>query len=168
MSAYGGGPKWKTPPDMHGQWAAAWRQRCYERTDDPRMQATVDSWLVRSPMSHPFWWWYAVYLVHLRPAEGLGPPKLGFPEATHELGVIALNPGHKVPDPANTPPDSLCYLTPMDHCWQMQAESDEHARSVAEMFVRSAVEEGISLDQDLRRYWFDRLLALGIRVERRI
>lgn len=68
-------------------------ERC-EHGDDPATAHIVGSWLITAPQFHPLWTQYLISAVRLDasgdPAQP--PPHLFFPEATHELLVLTLDP----------------------------------------------------------------------------
>lgn len=56
-------------------------------------RATIGVWMLWCPGQSPFWDLYRLSAVHLRPIEGQQyEPKLWYPEATHEIQLVALNP----------------------------------------------------------------------------
>lgn len=61
----------------------------------PDTAETVCSWVITSPIWHPAWSQYNLFVVRLRfGVPGFPDPKLRFVGATHELEVVALNPEH--------------------------------------------------------------------------
>jgi hypothetical protein len=136
------------PPTVPGV-ARAWRLEPAEKL------AGVGQWLVHAPHGHPFWPWYVVQAIHLRPLEGQPPAHVQFPGASHEWLVVALNPEAPLPDvdrwaAPGTPP--IRYLKPVDQCWQFIVASDEQAAQLCEQAVRCIV-QGVSPDQDFRAWW---------------
>lgn len=100
---------------------------------NPRLsgaETTVAWWLLTGSW-HPVWPQFILSVVHLRPVEGAPPAKLHFPGATHELLVVALNPG----DPPKIHSRKILekrglagvggYLTPIDVCHQFTAVDAE-------------------------------------------
>jgi hypothetical protein len=66
----------------------------------PGCTETVAYWLLTAGIYHPLWHQYALAVVRLRDAPGYPPPVLRYPDATHELLVMALDPTSP-DDPAN-------------------------------------------------------------------
>jgi hypothetical protein len=100
--------------------------------DAPRTHATVAHWLLTAPIYHPTWSQYVMYCVRLTydPDPDLPPAKLQFQGATHELGVVALNPEHGPYDEAKMAGytragGGLPFLTPVNHADQYIATDDE-------------------------------------------
>ena len=58
----------------------------------PNAPAQLVSWIITAPGWHRFWDQYMIAIVSLADFPGHEPAKLQYPEATHELLVIALNP----------------------------------------------------------------------------
>lgn len=136
----------RTTPHLQGPTGAAWRKTAMRETN-------VANWIVYVPMAHPFWNWYLVSCVHLRPdpAEPDKPPYISFPGATHEFLFMALNP--EEPLPSLGPKADAQYLTPVDLATQGILQDDQAATRVLELCVRAMVERGISPDQDNRSWW---------------
>lgn len=133
-------------PDVGGPHGSAWEMA--QRTDVDH--AGVGSWLVHAPGYHLAWSWYAVAACHLRISEGLPPPALAFPSATHELQVLALDPEH---EPHPDDPQSMRWLTPPNVVEQFQVASDDDAASLVKSAVVAIVLGSISPDSDFRRAW---------------
>jgi hypothetical protein len=64
------------------------------RENFPDAPAQLVSWIVTAPGWHPLWSQYMIAVVSLADFPDCEPAKLQYPEATHELMVIALNPDH--------------------------------------------------------------------------
>lgn len=56
------------------------------------LPAQLATWIVTAPIWHPLWSQYMIAVVSLADLPDHAPAYLQFPEATHELLVIALNP----------------------------------------------------------------------------
>lgn len=112
---------------------------------------------------HPAWPQFVLIVVHLREQDGEAPPVLAFPGATHELSVMALNPG----DPAkvHTAADFAQggfrgiggWLSPIDVTHQFTA-TDEEMTDLAEMAARACVDGMLNPSTDdareyLREHW---------------
>jgi hypothetical protein len=107
--------------------------------------ATLLWWLITAPAYHPLWSQYVLSVVTLEDVPGTRPATLHFPGATHELGVLALNPGN--------PPERLTaeelqrradagegfsYLLPVNIAHQFTATDDE-MRQLAELACAGVV-----------------------------
>jgi hypothetical protein len=138
-------------PDVIGRWRA-WRVAVDRASPDwaPDHEADCGSWLVDAPGAHPFWWWYVVGCVHLRPMEGVKAPHVQFPGATHEILFCALSP--EKPLPSLDDWKGMAFLEPLDLVHQVIVPSDDDARNLTEMIVRHMV-GGRSPDSDWRSYW---------------
>lgn len=91
---------------------------------------TVCHWLLRAPQAHPLWAQYMMTCVRLRDLPGWPPPHRQFPEATHELFVVALNPEHGPYDAAKVAGyaeqgGGLPFLTPVNIAEQFTAADGE-------------------------------------------
>lgn len=129
-----------------------WRAWAVPIKADEAGHATVGQWLVEAPGAHPFWWWYCVGVVHLRPVEGMPPPVIRFPGASHEIMFVALNPEKPLPDLDDW--KGMSPLHPIDLEHQFIVPDDEAARELGELAVRFML-RGNSPDQDFRQYWRD-------------
>lgn len=152
-SSYGNEPT--VSPDLEG-YGRAWRIEPPASTPEHQKQAGCGQWLVHAPHGHPFWPWYTVQAVHLRPLDGQPPAKVQFPGATHEWLVVALNPEEPLPDVTNwgapgTPP--MRHMEPIDQCVQFIVADDDQARELVELTVKHILLDGVSPDQDFRSYW---------------
>ena len=148
-------------PDLDGPAGRAWRLRDVAEGEGlPDWQGTVALWLVEAPGRHPFWSWWSMAAIHLRPIPGTKPAHVGREGATHEFLWAAL-------DPARSPPlaqlegklEPLPWLTPFDLVHQVVGISDLQAGSVLVDAVRAVVTGGASPDSDFRSWWKDCLDA---------
>ena len=111
----------------------------------PNNSETVCAWLCTLPPWHPAWSQYALMVARLRDVDGLPPPVLQFPGATHELLLVSIDPTTTgQPDPPGLPdlrahdPASFAaamhdtrrgvWLSPVNVAWQMTGTDDEAAR----------------------------------------
>jgi hypothetical protein len=118
--------------------------------------AVLRAVLLHRPDAHPIWHTYLVYIVHLRPLDGLPEPVLAFPDATHEIAIYALDPSCE-PDPAN--PKTLRHLLPVNLSHQLRRRSDVGALAVFAEFVQALSSGALSPDTDCRRAqigWLER------------
>lgn len=118
----------------------------------------ICTWLLYAPDAHPMWAFHLLYAVHLRAQEGLGEPYKEFPDATHEIGVISLNPENQpyteesYTEILRTKGPRELYLTPFDALVQVSA-SDEQAKRVTAYAARSAAYGALIPDSDYREHW---------------
>jgi hypothetical protein len=133
------GKAWKVPRTSAHDEVADWGGDCGQ-------------WLVYDgTRAHPFWWWYVVGCVHLRPLEGQSkPPVVDFPGATHEIMFLALNPEVPLPDLGDW--QGASFLQPADLVRQFIVNDDLQARELCELVVRHIC-DGHSPDVDFRHYW---------------
>lgn len=122
---------------------------------------TVAWWLLTGPW-HPFWSQFVICVVSLKPVERVRPAKLHFEGATHELLVLALDPGNP---PAVHPAERLVaeglafcgYLQPIDVVHQFTA-TDEEMTQLASLAAAACVDGVLSPSTDdsrtlLREAW---------------
>lgn len=108
--------------------------------------ATVCWWLLTGPW-HPVWPQFVLCALRLAPIPGQPDAVLDFPDATHEINVMALDPGqgHRVTihgvDPLETAGLAAVggYLEPIDVHHQFTA-SDEEIEQVADLCARACVD----------------------------
>lgn len=102
--------------------------------------AGIDGWIITAPHAHPLWSQYALAVVSLAEIPGQPDAHRHYPEATHELHVLALNPEHGPYDAARIgPPGTIHYLTPVNIAEQITA-TDDQARRLAELCARAVVD----------------------------
>lgn len=101
------------------------------------MGATVATWFLDCPGQSPAWRHYLLSVVHLRPIKGQEhEPVFQFPGATHEVMVVALDPG-KHPSPTDI--QTWYHLTPVNVAQQLVLEDDEQARKLLHLAARAVV-----------------------------
>lgn len=104
---------------------------------------TVTWWLLQGGW-HPAWSQFVLAVVSLRDVDGYPPAKLHYPGATHELQVLALDPGnpprvHSVPELVEHGIALCGYLQPIDVIHQFIATDDEMTE-LAELLARACVD----------------------------
>lgn len=140
-------------PDMQGPHARAW-----ELPLDPRTPTALSGgWMVHAPGSHPFWPWHFISITHLRDEPGVPPADLAFPEATHELIVLALDPDHYPPPLDGSARIRAMY--PPDVVQQMVLPDDSEARKLLWLVIRAVCDGVLIPDQDYRQSWADAIEA---------
>lgn len=129
-------------------------------TEHPQDDASLSVWFVHAPWMAPvgLWHWHYVGLVHLRDLPGQSkPPTRQFPEATHELIAMAVDPS--VADPLSGDWDNLKFLSPMSVCQQFVAANDSEALRKIEDGLGVVVNGHMSLESEGRPSW--RAFLLG-------
>lgn len=102
--------------------------------------ATVAAWLIESRRTGLPWWQFGVSVASLAPMDGVPPAHKWFPEATHELIVLAYDP--KTP---STPDNLGPFLQPASYAAQF-VTTDENARELVPQLVRLAVDGRLHLE----------------------
>lgn len=122
--------------------------------------------LLHCPGAHPFWGWWLMSLVHLRPVEGL-PPVKASPGATHEISVLVVDPERcPEPDPA-TGERGYPLLTPPDVVLQFAAADDEEARALFAWLGEEVAQQRLSPDSDCRTLWTAKMRIWLVRKDQR-
>jgi hypothetical protein len=150
-----------TKPDKQTDFGAAWKVDVESIRLDHlgKVDATVAAWILFCPWAHPAWHNYAVLVIHLRPVEGLGKPKINLPGATHEVWVYALDPD-KDPDPRNpmktvlTPPNFIGQWT--SQARRNPVDLDRDATEKVERHLDEILAGELSPDTDYRHEWVRR------------
>jgi hypothetical protein len=115
--------------DIKGTAGNAWKldiPALLAKDNRPAEQNCVVSvWVIEAPESHPFWWWYMLSLIHLRPIPpAFEKPMMYRDDATHEILLQALDPSHYPPS-VDTVPEYI--LMPANFAAQIKCDSDDHA-----------------------------------------
>jgi hypothetical protein len=140
-------------PDLEVANRRAWRLDL-DKAQGPDQSACVSEWLVNGPF-HPFWTYWLVGAVHLRPIEGATQaPVINVPGASHEFLILSLDSppaGAVRPDPDDF--KTFRILEPPDFVQQQIGLTDGQAIDITEQIVRAIVVLGWSPDSDYRRRW---------------
>lgn len=139
-----GGPT--REPDIGGSGFRAWAVKV------PPSHPNLALWLCHHPGVHAVWSWWIVGAVHLREVPGMPPAKKRYPEAEHELMVVALEPGRPVPDP-DAWPDTVRLLRPLELVYQCHGLADATVGRIVELMVRECAAGRMALDSDWRGRW---------------
>lgn len=107
--------------------------------------AALRAVLLHRPDAHPHWHTYQVAVVHLRPVEGLPPPKLAFPDGSHEISILAVDPRTE-PNPDDL--RSIQTLHPPNMVSQLRALTDEGALALFGAFVKALSTHELCPDSD--------------------
>lgn len=94
----------------------------------PGAAETVCTWILTHPQGHPLWSQYLLAVVRLTDNPDFPPPKRQFLGATHELLVLALDPGKGpyAPDTMDRFLDGMLpFLTPVNIAHQIEGTDDE-------------------------------------------
>lgn len=144
--------------------------RAERLTLDPSLQGadTTLAWWLLTGTWHPAWPQFVISVIHLRDVEGREPAKLQFPGATHELIVLALNPGDppKVYEAADLERKGLklCgYLEPIDVVHQFEA-TDEQMEKLARLSAWGCVDGLLNPStDDAREYYREQWLIACVK-----
>src|SRR3546814_905496 len=126
-----------------------------------RSEQTLAMYLLTAPFAHPAWSQYIMGVVMLDDRPDFPPPKLHFPEATHELFVFALDPGYGPYDPLSIKPfiekEKLPLLTPVSVVVQFNS-NDAHRKTLSEYAARDVVDGRLSPEppfsiESNNKYW---------------
>lgn len=110
----------------------------------PDQAATLAAWMLKIPGWNPAWDMYCLSVVHLRDIPGASkPPFLKFPEATHEILLVALDPQH-APDPEQ--PFHLKILTPVNVTEQFTVSTDLQAVQLCEKVAYACLEGKLPIE----------------------
>lgn len=106
----------------------------------PDAPAQLISWIVTAPGWNRFWSQYMIAVVSLADFPGHEPAHLQYPEATHELLVIALNPDHGPYHAETTTQDNpVKYMLPYNVVEQFTT-TDERAIEICHGLTHAVVE----------------------------
>jgi hypothetical protein len=149
------------PADIQGEWASLWRVPLPDPADRKVGQdAAVGIWLLHAPKAHPFWDYYAVFLIHLRPIEGFPDAEKVRPDAEYQVTVYSIDPTDSLPDMAamsrGEAPEKIGMhlLQPSDFTAQFQDVGGDHnAYEIADEMCVNVTEGKLSPDQDYRVLW---------------
>jgi hypothetical protein len=108
--------------------------------------ASLASWFLELPGSHPAWSCYLLSVIHLRQIPGVHPPVIKEPDATHELTVLSLDP---TVGPRAEDLDSWRYMLPVNIAEQFHVDSDADARELARLAADALVLGILDPDPDV-------------------
>lgn len=148
-------------PDLVGA-AEAWKIAA-DRSDPrwrPDYDATLAAYLLKARWAHPFWSWWMIAGVHLRPIPGVRPAHRHYPEAEFELTILAIDPTNRGKNPAHDyepdPDQALAgvpWLEPPDLVYQCHGVTDSDFSRIVLDCVMVIVNGHASPDQDFRNWW---------------
>lgn len=134
-------------PQKEGRAGKAWRMPL---DMDDKAHSTLKQWAVFCPKAHPFWSWFVVSVVHLRPVPGLPYPKLFDARSQWEIGVLACNlKTEREFDMLR--PETWKVMLPPNSMMQFHGPlGDEDAMAVVDGLVEAFVRGQVSPDSDAR------------------
>lgn len=121
-------------------------------------EPTLCAYVIHAPLSHPFWAWHVMVVMHLRPTAKHGEANLRFPGASHEVFLTALDPTHDDQidvDDAET----WKHMSPPDYVGQVMLADDDQALRLGELMAKSITDGHLVPDSD-HTTWWDRVLAV--------
>lgn len=142
--------------DFSGPYGEAWRLDIDKISESMKVtnHCIVGAWVVHAPLSHPFWPWYRLILIHLRAGEQLKAPMIYLRGATHEFCIEALDPEHYPPSVDEMPSRTL---SPMNFASQLICTGDRAAVTTIEYLAITDIVVGkLNPDTDGIRGWIDR------------
>lgn len=99
----------------------------------------IAGWVITSPLWHPLWSQYFLGAVSLRDVPGQPPAVKQFPEATHEIMVLTLNPDHGPFDADRIGPEhKLRFLMPGNVVHQV-ISTDEQVEEITALLANAVV-----------------------------
>lgn len=121
----------------------------------PLDQVNLANWFIDAGWAHPVWNQYLLSLISLKEVEGVPPPFLFDPLATHEVQLWALDPDHevRVTDVLVADKPIMHVLQPQNFVGQAAFVNDEAAISYVRTVVQGIVKQQLSPDTDHRRDW---------------
>lgn len=134
-----------------------WAKRVPISPDNDNAIFSIASWLIFAPSAHPMWSFHSLEAITLTDLPGRKLAHRQFPEATHEILVLALNPEfqpYTVAEIASAAEQNagLPYLTPPDVVFQLTAKDHEIERLCA-YGARACVDGRLVPDSDYRSHW---------------
>lgn len=149
-----GGSMRPTLRTYRGAWGSAHELPMVPPRDGMREQeATLAHWFIASPPAHPIWPHYTFCCVHLRDVEGqTRAPTLQFPDASHEILLIALNPklgpwsAENVIEKMLAPRTEAAWLTPLNLAEQLHNATDAQAVALTLMLARAMVDGMVPIE----------------------
>lgn len=139
------------PPDLTGPAGTAWKVQV---SPNP-MRGTTDvaRFVLHLPRVTPFWAWYVITVVHLRPMDGAPPAIVLVEGATHEVLVLAIDPNAGAPGDGWDLDDTTKaprWLSPLECVRQVTGLVDEGAVELAASLAHAAVDGLYVPDSDRR------------------
>jgi hypothetical protein len=142
-------------PDEKGPSVSAWKLTWDRNHPKWRKdyEATLAMWLINARGYHPFWSWWTVSAVHLRPIEGVKLAHKQYPHAEYEIMIFAIDPRNGyVPDPDKAL-DGYPFLQPVDLVHQFHGISDSEVVNLVQRCIWAIRDGFMSPDQDFSHQW---------------
>jgi len=135
--------------------------------DSPNCAATVCHYLITAPIFHPGWAQYNFHILRLAVLPGLPDPQLQFPGATHEIGIVALDPSEgsqsyesmiRFMNPESEDFGKMPWLSPVNIAEQLIIRDEGLLLKLAPHLLRAIVIKGVSPETSdapdlVRKYW---------------
>lgn len=99
--------------------------------------ATVDVWFMDIPGQAVAWRNYLLAIYHLRDIPGVKAAEKSYPGVTHELILVALDPGR---NPQMLDIESWRHLVPINFVIQLELPSDEKAKELLYLAAKGVVD----------------------------
>lgn len=119
----------------------------------PEQEATLSHWFLSAPPAHPLWPHYLFFCVHLRDVEGQSrPPLLRYPDASHDLMLVALNPelgpwtAENVVEKMLAPRQRSAFLSPLNVSEQLRNVTDDQAVELTRLLARGLVDGQVPIE----------------------
>ena len=106
------------------------------KPDQPDWEATIAMWFLNCPGQSAAWDHYLLSIIHLRDIKDVPPAHIRVPGATHEVLLVALDPGQY---PSPTKVDSWTMLRPINVEEQIHLPDDERAKELLHMSALAVV-----------------------------
>lgn len=116
----------------------------------PEGEFDLVTFFIHAPGHHMLWSWWIATAVHLRGDVKGNPPVLTYPEAEHEILVIAIDPKTPPNVDASLTDQNIVPLHPIDLAVQIDGVGDEGAAKICELLVKAFVDGQSSPDEDFR------------------
>ncbi len=154
-------------PTLKGA-ASAWKLAGLKNMTkaNPAWEATIARYILHCTWSHPFWSYYFISGVHLRPIPGVPPAHKQFPAASHEIMIYSLDPREPAPDidKVETGETFPAIMTPPDLVHQVPGLTDKQFEYLLQDVVVTIVEGRAAPDVDFRSFWQRALDVLAMRL----
>ncbi len=137
-------------PDLRGFAGDAWLVDLPLVRNRPDEQAALASWQATIPGAHPLWHSYSISVVHLHPIDGAPPAVKTYPQASHELTILALDPATPLSNPKDGARYRTRYLVPVNLSLQFHGVSDGQAQGLARALTTEFVSGRMNPDTDFR------------------
>lgn len=146
----------RRPPDATGRSGEAWAIAIGSASAlEP---ASLAAWLIRCPNAHPYWKWWVARVFELR---NLPSVRRHTPKAEYEFVIFAIDP-YDCPEP--DPENAGCgypELIPSDVVEQFHGVTDEQAKYLCDVAVKSILDGVLSPDEADQPKWQKRVAMMA-------